>query len=231
MNGGFAYFNDTTFTFFTSANSGLLDNNILCVALDVDDNPYMTTPAAGLVSHFGGNTFQMYFQGTVPDMPTNSFKCIERTPNGFLAGSIDEGLFIKNGVSLFTNEINWIGDEPDSYILGIHALPASFKSSQIYGYVGSQNAGLYYISPTTSTINEFYNKDNIAYTINGGVLNLKSKDKIHAITIYSIDGRILMHSLTDNSHIELPLINIPSGLITIAATTSNATYTNKLFIY
>lgn len=230
LNGGFAYFNDTTFSFFTSANSGLLDNNILCVALDVDDNPYMTTPAAGIVSHFGGNTFQMYFQGTVPDMPTNSFKCVEAIPNGFLAGSIDEGLFIKNGVSLFTNDINWIGDEPDSNVLGIHALPVSFKLPSIYAFVGSQNNGLYYLSPATSGLNENHIDKDVNATIENGYLHLKSINKFKIISLYNMYGQVITSEMVSGNSASIALTKLSSGFIIAYCQTSKGIAIKKLFI-
>ncbi|UPT65599.1 MAG: hypothetical protein M0D57_13775 [Sphingobacteriales bacterium JAD_PAG50586_3] len=213
LNGGFAYYNDTTFTFFTSANSGLLDNNILCVALDNESNPYMTTPAAGIVSHFGGNTFQMYFQGTIPDMPTNSFKCIERSPNGFLAGSIDKGLFIKQGVSSFTNNISWIGDTPDSNILGIHVLPISFKSSEIYAFVGSQNSGLYALSPATTSLNETYFDKGVTATIENNYLYLKSVNEFKMIHLYTTDGKVITSQMASGNSISIIMNNLSPGFV------------------
>jgi hypothetical protein len=231
LNGGFAYYNDTTFTFFTSANSGLLDNNILSVALDDNGNPYMATPAVGIVSHFGGSTFQMYFQGTFPDMPTNSFKCISRIPQGFLAGSINRGLFIKQGLSSFTNTINWLQNEaPDSNILSIHVLPLSFKLPGIYAFVGSQNNGLYYVSPATSSLNETYIDKDVRAMIENGYLHLKSVNEFEMINIYTIDGKVITSETVSGNSTSIALTNLSPGFIIVYCQTTKGFAIKKLFI-
>jgi ligand-binding sensor domain-containing protein len=232
INGGFAYFNDTTFTFYTNNNSGLPDNTIAGIAVDEQGNPYMAMPSGGLVAHFGGNTFQVYNQGTIPGMESNSFRCVVKDPWGFWAGSVDKGVFRKMGTGNFINQAN-LGivtpTVPADFILCGHFTPYAFKNQYLNGWFGSDQGGLYNITAVTGVNQTPVDNSVTLWQGTNGELLVKAGNKLLQVQAYSIDGRLLADTKPEGTSTLLNLSN-NHGMVIIRAVTTKGIAVGKVVV-
>lgn len=231
VNGGFAYFNDTTFTFYTNNNSGLPDNTIAGIAVDELGNPYMAMPSGGLVAHFGGNTFQVYNQGTIPGMESNSFRCVVKDPWGFWAGSVNKGVFRKMGTGNFINQAN-LGivtpAVPADFILCGHFTPYAFKNQYLTGWFGSDQEGLYNITAVTGVNQTPVDNSVTLWQGTNGQLLVKADSKLLQVQAYSIDGRLLADNQPEGTSTLLQLPN--TGMVVIRTVTAKGVSVGKVVL-
>ncbi|UPT67418.1 MAG: hypothetical protein M0D57_01660 [Sphingobacteriales bacterium JAD_PAG50586_3] len=232
VNGGFAYYNDTTFTFYTHNNSSLPDNTIASIALDEQGNPYMAMPTGGLVAHFGGNIFQVYNQGTIPSMESNSFRCVVRDPWGFWAGSVDKGVFRKTGTGNFINQtsLNIVTETvPADFILCGHVPPATFKNQVLNAWFGGDQGGLFNVQ-LSNAINTGAIDNTVAFWQgNDNQLLIKSGNKLLQVTAYGIDGRLIAEANPNDVSALLNLSN-NHGIVIIRAVTTKGIAVGKVVV-
>ena len=231
INGGFAYFNDTTFTFYTNNNSGLPDNTIAGIAVDEQGNPYMAMPSGGLVAHFGGNTFQVYNQGTIPSMESNSFRCVVKDPWGFWAGSVDKGVFRKMGTGNFINQANLsivTPAVPADFILCGHFTPYAFKNQYLTGWFGSDQEGLYNLTAVTGVNQTPVDNSVTLWQGTNGQLLIKADSKLLQVQAYSIDGRLLADTQPEGTSTLLQLPN--TGMVVIRTVTAKGVNVGKVVL-
>ncbi|RCL76806.1 MAG: hypothetical protein DBW72_01275 [Flavobacteriales bacterium] len=136
INGGIIYFDSLNhFTTYTIINSGLPDNSVTAIEIDINGFPWFLSPAAGLVydSDFGGPWLN--FNTVNSDLPSNALKCLHFMGSELLIGSEVAGLIFKNGETWsHLNTIN--SDLPDNHILSLEI------DNQNNIWVGTYNEGL-----------------------------------------------------------------------------------------
>lgn len=232
INGGFAYYNDTTFTFFTHNNSSLPDNTVVGIALDTEGNPYMAMPSGGLVAHFGGNTYQVYNQGTIPSQESNSFRCVVKDPFGFWAGSVDKGVFRKTGTGNFINQANLnivTPTLPADFILCGHITPASFYNQFTYAWFGSDQNGLYNITQLSGVNNSPADNTVTYWQGDNNQLLVKSANKLLQVCAYSIDGKLIADAKPGDTSTLLNLSN-NQGMVVIRVVTTKGVAVGKVVV-
>lgn len=229
VNGGFAYYNDTTFTFYTHTNSGLPDNTIASIALDADDNPFLAMPSGGIVAHYGGNIFQVYNQALFPNM-SNSYRCIVADAFGLWAGSVDKGVFRKPGNGSFNsqNTLGIVGIQPDTTLISAHVPPVSFKNNITMLYLGSDAEGLYRLSSLVG-IGETPIDKSAQLTINQNTLNANASSPLLSISLYNATGQLLATAQPQGNTYTLPLPRY-SGLVIVHCTTANGVLVKKFMV-
>lgn len=190
INGGFAYYNDTTFTFYNHAESNLPDNTVLSLALDSLGNVYGAMPTGGIFAHYGGNVWQLYSTTLNPNQLTNSFKVVANSPTGMWAGSIDKGMFHKTGIT-FEQETNWTTDVVmDTVINALNIPQSAFQNHVFSAWVGTENGGLYRLETATgiaeTTID---NTVAIHFSDSRSQMIVSAQSPIEQVALYTIDGR------------------------------------------
>lgn len=233
INGGFAYYNDTTYTFYTHDNSNLPDNTVLSLTLDDNDNVYAAMPTGGIIAHFGGNVWQLYNTSLNPNQLSNSFKCVANSPTGVWAGSIDKGLFEKAGI-FFENRTNWAnGTVMDTAISALHIPAEAFQQNVFKAWVGTENGGLYRLE-FVSGITEHAIDNSVAvhFTDNRGQMQLSAKSPILQAALYSIDGRLIAGQ--ENINAITTSVNLPylsSGQYILRCVTTQGVAVKKFWMY
>lgn len=230
VNGGFAYYNDTTFTFYTHTNSGLPDNSINGIALDENENPYFSTPSGGIVAHFGGNIFQIYNQALFPNM-SGGYRCIAADAFGFWAGSLDKGVYRKMGLGGgFTsqNNIGIVGAQPHTTLISAYVPPVSFKNNSTMLYLGSDTEGLYRLSSLVG-ISETPIDKSAQLTINQNTLQASANSPLLSINLYNATGQLLATAQPQGNTHTLPLPRY-SGLLIAHCTTTNGVLVKKFMV-
>lgn len=232
VNGGFAYYNDTTFTFYTHNNSSLPDNTVMGIALDTEGNAYMAMPTGGLVAHFGGNVYQIYNQGTIPNMESNSFRCVTKDPWGFWAGSVDKGVFRKTGTGNFINQANLnivTPTVPAEFILCGHVPAATFKNQVLTTWIGSDQGGLYSIQMSNSISNSSIDNSVTFWQGDNNQMLIKSTNKLLQVAAYSIDGKLISEVNPNDLSALLNLSN-NHGMVIIRAITTKGIAVGKVVV-
>ena len=234
INGGFAYYNDTTFTFYTHTNSNLPDNTVVSIALDPLGNPYLAMPSGGLVAHFGGNIWQIYNEGLFPEMGTNSFRCLAADPWGMWAGSVNKGVFRKMGTGNFLaqNTLNWYTPtQPADFVTAARFPSACFKhnSQYLYGWFGSDQGGLYSVNSVTAINENPVDNTVTAWLADGNTIVVKSANKLLQVNAYSIDGRLITQAKPEGTFTKLDTNN-NSGIFIIRTVTAKGVAVNKVVV-
>lgn len=233
LNGGFAYFNDTTFTFYNHNNSNLPDNTILSIALDSLGNPYFAMPTGGIIAHFGGNVWQLYSTSLNPNQLTNSFKCLANSPTGIWAGSFDRGLYQKENF-VFENRTNWSNGTVIDTVITCMAVPQSaFQQHVFSAWVGTENGGVYKLDVATGiTETPIDNNVLVSFTNDRGQMLVTAKSTIQQVALYTVDGRILAEANNvAANNITLGLPQLSSGQVILRCITKNGVAVKKLMVY
>lgn len=223
INGGFAYYNDTTFTFYTHSNSSLPDNTVLSISLDAQDNPYMAMPDGGIIAHFGGNIWQVYNAVIIPAMTTNSYHCIlkDSLGQGFWAGSFENGIVRYNGGANWETFSTGNSAIPDNHILHLA------KEGSIL-WVATENNGLAAFD-ITSGINETTIDPSIQTYIGQSGLTVSANNKLQAVQVFSTDGRLL----AEQTHIEANTTTLPlqaeQGMVIVRCISSKGVMAKRLW--
>lgn len=198
-------------TNYNTFNSGIHDNTLPDGEWDTGGALWMATPAAGVMVHYNGNTWQWYYTGT-SNISTNSLNSICMYGNKVYFTSLDSGLVIYNGSSFNTWHMGNTGI-PENYLLDV----AHDSLGNIW--LGSYASGL--IKVVESTLSVGAKKSGNRWQLMQNVLRpyewllIKGPVANHCF-IYDASGRFITNQKLENN--QLNLGGLSAGIYTLLIT-------------
>lgn len=221
MNGGLIYINNGNWQVFTIPNgSGIPDNTILEISMDINGVEWLSTPANGLVAHPGGFTWLIYtpFTSSMPSASTSSLE-ISDYPGVVWVGTLDAGIVRKSGV-------NFTAYNPSNSVFPDYV--ATFIEKDLNGilWIGTTSGGLVKLDESLLLSTEEANLSS-GITFNSFAsdrLKIISSGKIISPELLTIDGKKTGITFSINhNHAEAEISRLGNGfyLLTFADENGN----------
>ncbi len=185
LNGGMAYFNDTTFTIYSYWTGNFPENTVTSIAVDNQNRPWACLNSTGIIVHMGGpawNWMNTGNSGIPSDVLTHVY--IDATQKKYI-GSQNKGIIIYDGNS-FVNYDPGNSSFPDTWA------SASVTDTSGILWVGTFNNGLVKINFNPSGIVSSGISKHFTVFPNPalGKISIQANEKIERIEISDLSGKL-----------------------------------------
>jgi ligand-binding sensor domain-containing protein len=228
INGGMNYMNSNIIQTFTIASSGIPDNSVLAICLDLNNKPWFASTSQGLFTDTGNQTW-LSLNVENSAIPTNSLTAFSIDSLGnFLIGTHMDGFVIRTVDGDWINYNTTNSSLPESHVLSV------IRGDESTIWIGTYSSGLVKLSLSQTDLlshlmPSFHLYPNPAN--GGGSFFMESTVDIASVSIIDPFGRTIT---SENFHSKQLKINAPKlpGLYVVRFKHENQTiYTTRLLVY
>ena len=187
INGGIAYYYNNEINWYTTSNSGLIDNSAYDLVVDDNNNLWIAAPYGGLLAHLQSQTWISYNTGGDNNWPSNSLTSLLLDNENFMfVGSNGNGFFRfyidNNGIANTTIYNTESSPIPSNHVLCIAKDPNNY-------WIGTE-LGLVRWSTSVGLDN---NNQQLSFQQSKAEIILSETTEVN---IYSVSGKLLYKSNT-----------------------------------
>lgn len=216
VNGGLLLIEkDTNLTSFTIQNSGIPDNTVLGIDMDINQNFYLATPGNGLavkLNGFGWLTYNLVSS----NIPTASLTSVALDAiNQPWAGTNTHGLVYKNGN-------NFVSYNTTNSPLTDNVIQTIRMSDDQLLWIGTQSGGLFILDPSLLTgVQSLTATPSLIIYPNpcSDYLFIESINPIQKIEMWDVSGKLIFNLYREGNRIDLQ--SVASGIYQVRCTEEN----------
>ena len=216
VNGGLLLIEkDTNLTSFTIQNSGIPDNTVLGIDMDINQNFYLATPGNGLavkLNGFGWLTYNLVSS----NIPTASLTSVALDAiNQPWAGTNTHGLVYKNGN-------NFVSYNTTNSPLTDNVIQTIRMSDDQLLWIGTQSGGLFILDPSLLTgVQSLTATPSLLLYPNpcSDYLFIETKNPIQKIEMWDVRGKLISNIFIEGNRIDLQ--SVTSGIYQVRCTEEN----------